>query len=266
MGRKSSISIENLYEAYAVPLVAYSDAGTLKPEELHTLRVAIKNIRAILDFSGQLLHRDFRSEFKPVLNPVFKKAGELRTLDVNLQLLKDSDKPYLRPLKSFMRKEKLHLLKNFSSGKKNLNKKQFHILSGELMAGLGSIPLKKIKKSAREFAGERLKKAARKLKNAEKTDDLHEIRKLLKTAKTVLGVLHSFDNTKKIKKQLKKLTQAESRIGDWHDKTVLADYINNYLSSHKPKGTGLPDFNKKLREGIKAERDFILSSLRKTPF
>lgn len=61
---------------------------SMDPEEIHQVRVEIKKIKALVtflrDYSGQ---KKISNSFKPV-EKIFKRAGLVRTANVNLQLIK----------------------------------------------------------------------------------------------------------------------------------------------------------------------------------
>src|SRR5262245_40066697 len=60
----------------------------MDPEEIHKVRVEVKKISALVnflsDYSGQ---KKISDSFEPV-KKMFKKAGQVRTAHVNLQLIK----------------------------------------------------------------------------------------------------------------------------------------------------------------------------------
>src|SRR5215218_8905532 len=61
--------------------------GNSDAEELHKLRVEIKKLKAYAAFASKLTGKNLKKKLAPVTT-VFRKAGEIRTANLNLEAIK----------------------------------------------------------------------------------------------------------------------------------------------------------------------------------
>lgn len=195
----------------------------LKEKDIHELRVAIKHLKALLQVSELLNTKIPASKVLKRIKPVFKAAGHYRTNQLNIQLLK---KHRLEISFSKLLKEQHHEL-----GKKLLNavsafdKKAFKKYSAEAVARLKKANTDKVTTTCLDYVDGIKLKCKKKLKPNISNENLHELRKELKTIKTSLQLLMHINPNKLIKTYLKEIAEAETLIGKWHDNAVFYEML-----------------------------------------
>ena len=60
-------------------------------------------------------------------------------------------------------------------------------------------------------------------------DKYHEIRIHLKKIGAISDLIYQINESKKLKKFIKKISKAEVELGNWHDKALLNNSINTFL-------------------------------------
>lgn len=182
-------------------------------KNVHALRISIKRIHALLRFAEIISPEavNAKKAYKK-LKPVFKKAGELRTLHIYIALLSetkektDSIVREIRKLKKKTCKQREILqqeLRDFNI------KKQATELRAVLQHSFVA-DKKKLLKETLAFAATKFRRAHQ-LANE---NDFHGARKELKQAHYILEL---FPSGKKSSAQLAAIDPIEKKAGRWHD-------------------------------------------------
>jgi CHAD domain-containing protein len=206
-------------EMKVIKLALNSYAEDKKPEHLHSLRVSIKKIRAV---SCIVIFREpsFKKTIKP-LKSLFQEAGIIRGMQINTHLLTEfqlhRSKPYIRLVKNisesssfFCRRINLHL-QSLKHAEKKLSNIGTAIKSKHLQSFLKEEEIK-------------LKEVVRK-KNQDE-EHLHEIRKQLKKLLYVYKFLPDEQKTN-FNLNFQKATDLQEKIGNWHDRELSLNTIQN---------------------------------------
>ncbi len=205
-------------------------AKNLEEKQVHKLRVEIKNLRVLFGFLQALAKKNLKlSPLLKLLNPVFKKAGRIRTIQLNLILTRPYRSATMVRFREHLQKQEkkankrfLKHIKTFDTGKlEDLHKKN----------------LKAIKKFKSEHLGEDsetyLRSMLARIRTAmfdvNQDEVLHEIRKHLKTVKNMGRFMKELKHTPAIEAEIKKLERTYDKIGKWHDGLVLAEAFENYI-------------------------------------
>jgi CHAD domain-containing protein len=187
-----------------------------KAEHLHLLRVDIKKIDAIVSFAEDIYHEKYETR---KLNPLFRKAGEIRELQINIHQLGLLPHQPLRLVTKLKKQEmysKEQFLENIYRYSKNL--KDFR--------GKITLPSRLPKKSeiAKYFRRE-IKKTNLLVQNFRKKD-IHKFRiriKQLLYEYTALPVKMQ----RKINLNKSYINKLQKRIGDWHDKYAAINFLTH---------------------------------------
>lgn len=195
------------------------------PETFHKLRVEIKKLKALfelLNYCGE----EFRQ--KNIFTPfklIFRQAGKIRELQVEDLMLKkyisiNSITGYRNSLKEQLSQEK----RNYFS---LLNTTFFTKLKKEYRKAFSY--LKQVdKKKVNRYLNDRKNKIEKLLsKNKLKKEDVHELRKQLKTYNYNLKIK---DPEKQIKSAQKKDALPEL-LGMWHDCEVTISHLTKVIGS-----------------------------------
>jgi len=222
-----------------------------EPDELHHFRVDIKKLKAVLILvkshhaNGHLLKL-----FKPI-NQVFKKAGDIRTIDVNLDLISgfpDVKKNFVAKLQK-QRKEKA---KKFGNATKR-NSEVLNDCCKKISESLFDIDERYIH---RKFRKHTHKAAVSFSRNQGDMEELHNNRKKIKM---LIYTYEHFPDTisKKLNINKRYLTKVQSTIGDFHDRALARDIlaVARYKNTRDFQQIAI-DMEKKQRSIEKLTKDF----------
>ena len=193
-----------------------------KPEDLHHIRVEIKKIKAILSFAKDLYEEAYDlSELKPL----FKKAGAIRELQINRQLLVELPpfpKQYLKQLKQ----EETDLTQQFIRNNTRYLKSAERFREGLSLPE--NLPAKKHLKA--HFKKE-LKKAHKKWQNKNRKD-MHRYRRKLKN---MLYLYNALPEKVQHSSELDKtgINQQQQKLGKWHDLYSAISFLSRQAFSTK---------------------------------
>ncbi len=231
-------------------------------EGIHQLRVQVKRLRAILEVieltSLGAFHK--RKHFNH-LRPLFKKAGVVRELQINLKLIKKLPKNQVRGFKK-------HLLKQLQSSKKTLrittqkfDLKKLKKLNQQLYR---KYIVFQNKKYTTEYLESKIN-AIHQIKNQKlTTHQLHQIRRLIKSIKEILKMHTSDLDPQDFNLSVDSLQEIETDLGNWHDAVVLLEFMNKYnLKAKKNQTKKLRPAIKSVKRKIKKLKSEILEDLKR---
>lgn len=229
---KASQDISGYYEELCDSFIKHiHKCKKLNHEAIHDIRVVVKHLRALLKLIHSINKKSQSEKILSLIKPLYRAAGEHRTLELNIiQLKKYSFKAlYLSRLKKQLKsadKELKHELKTFDL-------KLFKQIQNKASTNHNGFSDEAVTQKALSSSDGILIACQKTIKRKTISDEqLHEVRKDLKTIKSNLQLLlHINKNNKLFKGQLKKITEAEEIVGDWHDKAVLFKSINQIEKS-----------------------------------
>lgn len=178
-------------------------------EHLHTLRVSIKKIRAVM----RVLYQNHQHSKKALkqLKVLFREAGAVREMQLNANMLEKYGlkryKAYFK-LKHQIKKSSEHLIQNCATYK-TIAKQSLKQLQKET----APISIHKLQKRILKEETILIKLIN---KNVHTSNQLHEIRKQLKTLQYVFKFLPEQQKLL-FTLQFKDVSPLQERIGHWHD-------------------------------------------------
>ncbi len=221
-------SITEVYRGQEASLLKHLHAGGSPDEEtVHKLRVDIKRIRALLYFLETTNPPEFNAG--PMLKwvrPVFKQAGKIREATLILKSLPSLRSQGLRNFRNAVKKKKDRHEKEFEKTIRHFNQKKFSKHYHRLFSFLKQQP-GLLKKSA-AYSDSLFTEIRRLRRSAGNDETLHDIRKKLKQAKTIDGLL----NLPATRFSSAKLKDLEEHIGQWHDEVILSESLTRYARIH----------------------------------
>src|SRR5690606_30116592 len=98
-------SVSSIYRRSERRLLKHlEEAGSLEPERLHKMRVDIKNLRVLLDILRVVTGQKKAGQgVSRVLDPVFRKAGRVRTITLNVSLSRPYRTRWLEKFRQHLR-------------------------------------------------------------------------------------------------------------------------------------------------------------------
>jgi len=239
--------------------------GNYYIEDIHQLRVNMKKLRAYFHFLESATNKTFRyKESNKLLKKSFKLAGYIRERQINLELLKNyelSDAVYLQ-YERFAnlndKKEKEKLDKAIDA----LNIEEFEKIKQNFHDFFINKNLHDKIELSLDFIGFQIGKIKTILTNREELDKIHRIRIHLKTIKPILFILSGIPESQFEEAHYLSLKNTEDAIGAWHDRIVLADSLNQFLSDNQLK-QNRTEFEK-VKNILDHESKELLEQIRKT--
>ncbi|MGZ5283451.1 MAG: CHAD domain-containing protein [Bacteroidia bacterium] len=189
-----------------------------KIERLHSLRVDIKKVRAILSFIEKIYREKFDSSSLKLL---FKNAGEIREFQITIELLSLLSLPPQSVIFQF-KKEQDSLQQQFIN-----DISQYLHLVRKFRKRTFLDFLMPDKKIVRKYLNSRRKKAARNF-NSHSRAKMHRFRKLIKKVMYVYAIL-----PEKMKKLVELDTalidKVQKDVGCWHDTYAAIGFLSRNI-------------------------------------
>lgn len=193
-----------------------------KGARLHQLRLAIKQVRALVFFAENIFQKNYSVK---ALKPAYTLAGTLRETALNIQLLKTLD--------NFP----AHLIKNLEKREMQYQT-EFVTRSSELLNDLKTFKRKFVlpqrsmsHKSIKGFFKQEINEKSELLNKPTKTA-VHDYRKHLKKLLYVYQIL-----PKTLRKELpfneEKTNKLQEKIGDWHNLYSSLNYLKKQNKSNR---------------------------------
>ena len=199
------------------------NAKQLKEEDIHKLRVDIKNIRGLLLLlEGFDLDQKIPSRLLKQVRPVFRSTGRLRTIQVCKSLLHDypSEIPteIMEQLESKNSKVAEKIKKSFDEFDNN---DKFQKRLDKLYAELAQITDEEVQANIDEVIHNELDIIYKLWTSARGEEHFHDIRKFMKIIKTLLQLSLHLEENEDIRKELDIVNQTETILGKWNDRDDL---------------------------------------------
>ncbi|UAA40382.1 CHAD domain-containing protein [Paraneptunicella aestuarii] len=251
------------YERQVDVLTRYIEATQTSGdmEDIHQLRVAIKNIRASLSLFECCSHGGFKKRHHvTLLAPVYKRAGKIREAQVNLLMLKGY--PETKAFRQFLQKRVDKQSQILIAELAAFYQPELVELNKTLTAKVADLPERQVSLLTLQFLQDNWNQTNQLLQGERSIEDLHAVRRLLKEIREIVtllldtGVSHfneevvnevnnrlnnklsgqgMIDVMPKLNSLKKKLKPLHGVIGDWHDREVLQADVLKYLATHKDK-------------------------------
>lgn len=165
---------------------------------------------------------------------LFKRAGIVRNNQLNRQLVTLLRLPaeLEKDLDRYFKKEGKQARKQFKKAIKSLKVKQLKKISHVVRHADEAIsPLRMTHQLSRLMEHEA--KAITDLPLADaSTEQLHTVRKHLKSLIELAEVTLSITPDKSMTRVMQRSKTLQRRLGNWHDQIVLVEQINNYIARH----------------------------------
>jgi CHAD domain-containing protein len=200
---------------------------TKDPEDLHKLRVRIKKIRALCEWSNSFKEN---SNKRPLikLKKLFKEAGNIRSILITISTLNAYGIKTSQIIKEEQKKLKLNtrlFLIHFWLYKKDIDTTWLNIKD----------KIKEPKpKQVSNNALKSYKVIEDTLNNKKKKDEWHEARKLLKIVLYNAEVVNQRSN-QIISFNFEYASNIQHQLGEWHDLTVTLSLLKMYFNGSNSK-------------------------------
>jgi CHAD domain-containing protein len=262
--KKKGKSVIGLYQEMIASFYKYLIRSQhMSEEDIHQLRVCIKNIRAFL-YLLKVSDPDFlKAPFTKSLKSLFRKAGELRTIHINLNIIKQFDHTHTRPYIEYLQEKVVIKKEDLLNELKLFSTWQFVQLEKGLEITIACIKRKKLMHVCQKTINKKQNKIKYSLKSKRTEETLHDIRKHMKVIKTTLKIQSRLRPSKETELYLKELNKTEETIGVWHDYFVLIEDINAYAELSDGSPSTINPVRRELIKKTKKQEKSIYKKLNK---
>jgi len=221
------------FDLLQVVFAFYFEKTTLEMgvEDLHKLRVEIKKQRAFFRFLEELMQEEFdKSGHFKILSSLFKPGGRLRETHVNQALVNRYRSYPLKGYKKFLAEKDRRQTKKFTKAVRQFDLAEIKQLNYQLIEYLGGIDFDLVVKKSLVFINNELASIRRLKPMMESDKELHQIRTHTKALGYIAKFLNSINPSPQLSELLNNAKPTEKLIGNWHDRLVLQNSLQNYLN------------------------------------
>lgn len=205
-------------------------AKTLKEKQVHKLRVEIKNLRVLFDLLKVL--SGGKSKIGPMLNlvgPLFKKAGRIRTHQLNLTLAHPHRLAVVNRFKKHLLKEEEKAGNALVKAIRKFDEEKFNELHKKNVKAFKHLKPLIIRKESEIYVRGIFAKIRTAMFDMHQDEVLHDIRLHLKTVKNIGHLLDEISSSETLKSEIQIISQSYDKIGQWHDGIVFVEALEKYL-------------------------------------
>ncbi len=199
-----------------------SKAKEMNVEDIHKLRVDIKNIRSLLLLANDLgVEEKLIAKILKQVRPVFKYSGRLRLIQVCKTIVEQDNITGHKKIIESLEENKLQVGKDLNGlvGKFKIDKFQKRVEN--LGVALSKINKSEIREAADKIIHDELDLIYKLWASSRGEENYHEIRKFFKIIKSILNLLLSLNSDAKLANEFSIVNETESILGNWHDRDVL---------------------------------------------
>lgn len=247
-------------DAFIVNL--YKASLDLSIDEIHNVRVEVKKIRSFFRTlrTIHLSSPDLKviEGSREIFKDIFSLTGIIRETQLNLiemSKLQISNADFNRYQK-FIRETENKAVKDFKMLMKNFEINRFAEVNREVKRICENLNYTDIKKYYLDFICMEIKRVRKLTGSVPDNEQLHKIRKYLKSIHTALEYLMLIDRKIKIKKFIKRVKKTEVLLGQWHDKIVFISFLKRYLEAHKNESESKTAVFRNILERLNSSAEF----------
>ncbi len=206
-------------------------------EDIHQLRVSVKKLRALLSLIEKITGGSYnKKKHFALFKDFFLISGRVRETQINLDMLRRFGNKYITEhFRQYSEKNLSAFIYKMLRRLRFFDLSAFERLNSEMVKKTAGIKDDEIKKAAYHYLRELLVQI-----NIMKTyiagdEQLHDIRKKLRTSEEILTIVKNDNNpemTDKLKNQIKLIRE---QIGKWHDYDVFILSLKNYAGKEENK-------------------------------
>ena len=227
--------------AFLVNIYKAGITGTAR--DIHRARLDVKKILAIVDLLRIVRPK---SDNDPVYEKVFKKlyqaSGRIREIQVNLLLLTGPEfATYdLVPFKKDLLKQESERTREFLVVIRKFDEQKLSRIEKKIKRETAKITPSSLRKKTGKYITHKTALCLELLETGAGEANLHQVRQQIKELSTVLTLTSSLNPSWNLENVISGLNRSEMMIGDWHDKTILAESLGEFLE----KEVDLPESNR----------------------
>jgi CHAD domain-containing protein len=211
---------------------AFKSSLTNDRKDIHRARLDAKKMFAIFDLLEIIDKEEFRQKkARKLFQPVYKQAGILRELQVSYLVMNQEGvlPEDISEFFSWVSRKEERVIKNFVHQVDKLNHINMEGLDDEMKWHCTERGIFNLKSRSESYFRHKLGQIKKILAQEPGEEEIHRIRKILKSVSTIATLVYSIKPEIQLDKLITILNQTEMMIGDWHDLVVLQSYIHQFM-------------------------------------
>ncbi len=212
----------------------YKASITGASRDIHRARLDVKKILAIIDLLRIVRPKaDKDPGYEKTFKKLYKASGRIREIQVNLLLLTAPE--FLQyDLTQFTRallKQESERTREFLTVIRKFDEQKLSGIEKKIKKETGRIKPSTLRKKTGRYISYKTAICLELLEQGEGEAHLHQARQHIKELSTVLTLIFSINPSWKFEDVINGLNRSEMLIGDWHDKTFLAQSLHEFLAT-----------------------------------
>ncbi|MFZ4520282.1 MAG: CHAD domain-containing protein [Bacteroidales bacterium] len=213
----------------------YKASITGDSKDIHRARLDVKRIFALYGLFEMLDPAIFKSQggYK-LFRPLYRQAGKIREIQVNYLLLANQQ-PEADEYSSFflwLREEERRAIQKFLSLVKKFRESELAGTEKTIEKICHKSSIFKLRAKTIAYIRARAEEVRGLLLKEPNDEEIHKIRKVLKAMATISTLVYSVKSGKWLDQVITSLNKTEMMIGDWHDRVVLINAVDRFLSKN----------------------------------
>ena len=204
--------------------------------DIHRLRVSIKKLRAIWRFQEKMMAGNWKKKaHADQLEKLFRTAGKLREIQVNVSLAEKCDEPGMSSFLEYLDERKNQLSRKLIQRMDELDAEKWERLNSRLMKNMNQLTDEFVRKESVRNLLDQNSQLMEMYAGSPDKPQLHKIRILFRDMQELLVIskgLHSAAAWKEAHHEIKKLNLI---IGKWHDYDVLLNSLYSFVRKYPEK-------------------------------
>ncbi len=242
----------------------YKAGITSEMKDIHRSRLDVKKLYALFQLF-ELIDADTFNQKKHIarFNNLYRRSGKIREIQVSLLLLErfDQSSAVLESFRAFMlNQEKLQTVK-LMKVIREFREKDIRKTDKVVQLVIGLVNPARMVSQSNRFLAEKSKRVTVLTALADQPENVHNIRKELKSMSTICTLLLSMRQDEFLDRVVTSLNQSEMMIGSWHDNMVLMDYFDKFISTSENIPEALTNRLQEIGSVLKKENTEVLGKL-----
>jgi len=222
---------------------AHNDSNGFEMENIHELRVSIKDIRIYFSVINELQKSPLIKNYTTQFDQIFDIGGNVREFQINLSLVSQNKSKISLQYQAFL-EPLLELAENdFSDVLVAFDIQHFKKSSLQVKKSIELLSDSDFHKKVEEMINSKLKKVKKLRSDINNPKKLHRLRMRLKEIAVLMKFMHDFNSGISIDPIYKRFKKLNKLIGNWHDQSVLSISFKEFAGQHRS--------NDKMRKSLK---------------
>ena len=242
----------------------YKAGITTKENDIHKARVDLKKIFALFDFFKMIGFDTFKMEEpQKILNDVFKAAGKIREIQMNLLYIENlgENDPALKLFSRYMKNNYKKKTRRFLQSIIKFDEKRLTQIRGIIKKNCMNLNIEKIIHKCDVFFQMHSAKIKKYRLKSDETENIHKIRKEMKKISAIAGLLNLLQLDEFMENLIAVLSQAEFSIGEWHDRIVLNKSLDHFIKVNENKQEQIFDTLERVKQVVDKDTEDLLNKL-----